>query len=730
MTLVQEIIKGLLPEQEKKKTVAVYAGGFKPPTAGHFEVVQQALEKNPEIEEFIIFIGNKERNGISQAEALLIWEIYNNYLPLKVKIELTSTPPIKAVYDYSRNNPTEEVLWVIGAREGNDADFDDIKNRTKSISDYSNLELRTTVTKGGVSGTAARNAALTSLDKFKKFVPDELSDEETEEVFNLVAGKITEGRKKKKDPKKGTGKKPKGSGRRLYTDEDPSDTVGIKFSTRQDIVNTLNKKSFKAKSHARQSQIINLIHQRVRAALGRTKDPKKKAKLQTGFKYIKKRKEASKAKTQRLKKKKLNEIGIDLSNYSGQILPGDVLRAPKGFPLGGKKLEKSIQLKVIKNSREGVNRYKLSLEDNDGKKYSVRNFEMDGEYKGKKLPKWGLVRKSKKNINEAIDSSKFDFRPYIVSLTQHMTDNGLKLEPLPQIQFIHDDVENGEDLFGKTAYYAPQTNIIVLFTYGRHPKDILRSYAHELIHVHQNMEDRLHNINTTDVNDDDYLEQLEREAYETGNIMFRSWTDSLTGNKLEESVKKLITEKKKKDPFGLNAYALELARGLEEQTSEYKVYLDMDGVLANFDQRFKDISGMEPKEFEAKYGKKAFWNLIDEDNKVSFWVGIPVMPGAKELVNAVKKYNYELLTAPSVKKQSYLGKILWVRNHSDVLGGKPRINFKKASEKHLVKPELTEKDILVDDREDTVERWNAAGGTGIHYRNVSQVLNDLGKLGL
>ena len=97
----------------------------------------------------------------------------------------------------------------------------------------------------------------------------------------------------------------------------------------------------------------------------------------------------------------LEEIGIDLSNYSGQILPGDVLRAPKGFPLGGKKLEKSIPLKVVKNSREGVNRYKLSLEDKDGKKYTVRNFQMDGEYKGKKLPKWGLVRKSRKNINEA-----------------------------------------------------------------------------------------------------------------------------------------------------------------------------------------------------------------------------------------------------------------------------------------------------------------------------------------
>jgi hypothetical protein len=115
---------------------------------------------------------------------------------------------------------------------------------------------------------------------------------------NLPAAQIDE----KRDPKKGTGKKPKGSGRRLYTDEDPSDTVKVKFSTRQDIVDTLSKKSFKAKSHARQSQIINLIHQRVRAALNRAKDPAVKKRLRSAFEYIKKRKEASKRKTQRLKK--------------------------------------------------------------------------------------------------------------------------------------------------------------------------------------------------------------------------------------------------------------------------------------------------------------------------------------------------------------------------------------------------------------------------------------------
>ena len=104
------------------------------------------------------------------------------------------------------------------------------------------------------------------------------------------------------DPKTGTGKKPKGSSRRLYTDENPKDTVSVKFKTRADVSATLNKASFKNKSHARQSQIINLIHQRLRAAIGRVKDPVKKKRLKSAYEYIKKKKEASKAKTKRLAK--------------------------------------------------------------------------------------------------------------------------------------------------------------------------------------------------------------------------------------------------------------------------------------------------------------------------------------------------------------------------------------------------------------------------------------------
>jgi len=112
-----------------------------------------------------------------------------------------------------------------------------------------------------------------------------------------------------KDPKVGTGKKPKGSGRRLYTDENPKDTVSVEFSSAAAIRRTLAKKSFKSKSHKRQSQIINLIHQRARAAYNNAKDPKVKKRLKGALDYAEERKEASKRKTQRMKKE---EIDMDL----------------------------------------------------------------------------------------------------------------------------------------------------------------------------------------------------------------------------------------------------------------------------------------------------------------------------------------------------------------------------------------------------------------------------------
>ena len=106
----------------------------------------------------------------------------------------------------------------------------------------------------------------------------------------------------KKDPKKGTGRKPKGSARRLYTDENPKDTVPVKFKTAKDVRETFASSAFKSKPHKRQSQIINLVEQRARVAAKRAKDPKAKKRLNAAHKVALARKESSKRKTQRMKK--------------------------------------------------------------------------------------------------------------------------------------------------------------------------------------------------------------------------------------------------------------------------------------------------------------------------------------------------------------------------------------------------------------------------------------------
>ena len=74
----------------------------------------------------------------------------------------------------------------------------------------------------------------------------------------------------RKDPKVGTGKKPKGSGRRLYTDENPRDTVSIKFATVQDARDTVKKVKNINKPFARKIQILTVLEQRAKVA-GKTK---------------------------------------------------------------------------------------------------------------------------------------------------------------------------------------------------------------------------------------------------------------------------------------------------------------------------------------------------------------------------------------------------------------------------------------------------------------------------
>ena len=121
---------------------------------------------------------------------------------------------------------------------------------------------------------------------------------------------------------------------------------------------------------------------------------------------------------------------------------------------------------------------------------------------------------------------ELELKDYITSLVEYMLDKKMNITPLPEIKIRHDE-DNSKNFFGRTAYYDPNVKEIVLFVDGRHNKDIVRSFSHEMVHHIQNLEGRLNNIHTTNTTEDKNLLEIEAEAYMQGNITFRNWEDSL-----------------------------------------------------------------------------------------------------------------------------------------------------------------------------------------------------------
>ena len=103
------------------------------------------------------------------------------------------------------------------------------------------------------------------------------------------------------------------------------------------------------------------------------------------------------------------------------------------------------------------------------------------------------------------------------------------IQNVPKLHLKQDE-ENAQDLLGKTAYYEPSDMSIVLYITNRHPKDICRSFAHELVHHHQNERGDLElgdASSPTYAQDDKHMRKMEMEAYLKGNLLFRDWEDKV-----------------------------------------------------------------------------------------------------------------------------------------------------------------------------------------------------------
>lgn len=123
----------------------------------------------------------------------------------------------------------------------------------------------------------------------------------------------------------------------------------------------------------------------------------------------------------------------------------------------------------------------------------------------------------------------------------------------PPKLFIKQSKENANKMLGRTAHYDPNDESITLFVTARHPKDILRSYAHELVHHAQNLRGDLSpeksgHMSKNYAQDNKHMRNMEKEAYLQGNMCFRDFEDTLDDKdiyKIKLAESKFLKENKK-----------------------------------------------------------------------------------------------------------------------------------------------------------------------------------------
>ena len=118
------------------------------------------------------------------------------------------------------------------------------------------------------------------------------------------------------------------------------------------------------------------------------------------------------------------------------------------------------------------------------------------------------------------------YRKYMPMLADFMVKHGYTQKPLCKV--ILDDTKQ-DGLFIKTGYFDPDRNGIRLFINGRHPKDVLRTLAHELRHWNQQLNGEIEKsgYKGDKISEDENLIKLEKDAFLMGNIAFRMWTEEM-----------------------------------------------------------------------------------------------------------------------------------------------------------------------------------------------------------
>ena len=162
--------------------VALLPGGFKPPTKGHFNALKYLLD---DADRGVVFIGGKEREGITPEHSEQIWNIYSKYIDKN--IEVIHVPnPVKAVYDFADANLDKTLL--VGAGE-KDEDVKRYKYFQDNVEKYPYVNVvKIPMQEEGISGSETREVIQQDVDDaLDYFVPEEVSIEDRDQIKAILA---------------------------------------------------------------------------------------------------------------------------------------------------------------------------------------------------------------------------------------------------------------------------------------------------------------------------------------------------------------------------------------------------------------------------------------------------------------------------------------------------------------------------------------------------------------
>ena len=153
--------------------------------------------------------------------------------------------------------------------------------------------------------------------------------------------------------------------------------------------------------------------------------------------------------------------------------------------------------------------------------------------------------------------------------------------------------------------------------------------------------------------------------------------------------------------------------------AEPRLFLDADGVLADFDLAACRLLGAKPNAFIARHGRGAFWKRLA--NAKNFYGTLPEMPDARRLFEAVKHLDPTILTGLPLGSWAAPQKVEWAAEH---FPGVPIITC-MARDKHK---HMHPGDVLVDDRDKHRAEYEAAGAVFVHHRNAEDSLKQLARI--